>query len=41
MRTQENEPVDVSEMQKRLSAAAEKDPGHQFGDLYSLLCNEV
>src|SRR6266851_5333874 len=28
-------------MQKRLSAAAEKDPGHQFGDLYSLLCNEV
>jgi len=28
-------------MQRRLSHTAEKDPEHQFGDLYSLLCNEV
>src|SRR3989440_8042400 len=28
-------------MQRRLSHTAEKDPEHQFGDLYSLLCHEV
>src|SRR5207249_12283038 len=28
-------------MQRRLSHTAEMDPEHQFGDLYSLLCNEV
>jgi RNA-directed DNA polymerase len=28
-------------MQRRLSHTAAKDPEHQFGDLYSLLCNEV
>ena len=33
--------MDVGEMQRRLSHTAEKDPEHQFGDLYSLLCNEV
>jgi hypothetical protein len=33
--------VDVGEMQRRLSHTAAKDPEHQFGDLYSLLCNEV
>jgi len=33
--------VDVGEMQRRLSHTAAQDPAHQFGDLYSLLCNEV
>src|SRR6266581_3723925 len=28
-------------MQRRLSHTAEKDPEHQFGDLYSRLCKEV
>src|SRR2546428_9674471 len=28
-------------MQRRLSHTAAQDPEHQFGDLYSLLCNEV
>jgi len=28
-------------MQKRLSLTAEKDTEHQFGDLYSLLCNKT
>src|SRR6266446_2652346 len=28
-------------MPRRLSHTAAKDPEHQFGDLYSLLCNEV
>src|SRR5438445_4694423 len=28
-------------MQRRLSHTAEKDPEHQFWDLYRLLCNEV
>src|SRR5918996_1095229 len=26
-------------MQRKLSQRAEKEPNHQFGDLYSLLCN--
>src|SRR3989449_8680772 len=28
-------------MQRRLSHTAAQDPAHQFGDLYSLLCNAV
>jgi len=31
--------VDVDEMQRKLSQRAELEPSHQFGDLYSLLCN--
>jgi RNA-directed DNA polymerase len=31
--------VDVGEMQRKFSQRAEKEPTHQFGDLYSLLCN--
>jgi len=33
--------VDVSEMQRKLSLTAQEKPEHKFGDLYSLLCNEV
>jgi RNA-directed DNA polymerase len=33
--------MDVGEMQRKLSQRAEKEPEHQFGDLYSLLCNET
>jgi RNA-directed DNA polymerase len=33
--------MDVSEMQRKLSQRATEEPQHQFGDLYSLLCNEV
>jgi RNA-directed DNA polymerase len=31
--------VNVDEMQKKLSQKAEKEPEHQFENLYSLLCN--
>src|SRR4029453_12424792 len=34
-------PVNVDEMQKKLSQKAAKEPGHQFENLYGLLCNEV
>src|SRR6266436_3923401 len=34
-------PVNVDEMQKKLSQKAEKEPEHQFENLYGLLCNEV
>jgi retron-type reverse transcriptase len=34
-------PVDVSEMQRKLSQWATDDPTKRFADLYSLLCNEV
>jgi len=33
--------VNVDEMQKKLSQKAEKEPEHQFENLYGLLCNEV
>jgi RNA-directed DNA polymerase len=33
--------VNVDEMQKKLSQKAAKEPGHQFENLYGLLCNEV
>jgi RNA-directed DNA polymerase len=33
--------VDVGEMQKKLSQWATEDPTKRFGDLYSLLCNDV
>jgi RNA-directed DNA polymerase len=33
--------MDVSEMQRKLSLTAQEKPEHKFGDLYSLLCNEV
>jgi RNA-directed DNA polymerase len=33
--------VNIDEMQKKLSQKAEKDPEHQFENLYGLLCNEV
>jgi len=34
-------PVDVGEMQKKLSQWATEDPTKRFVDLYSLLCNET
>jgi RNA-directed DNA polymerase len=33
--------VNVDEMQKKLSQKAEKEPEHQFENLYGMLCNEV
>jgi len=33
--------VNVDEMQKKLSQKAEKEPEHQFENLYGLLCNAV
>jgi RNA-directed DNA polymerase len=33
--------VDVGEMQKKLSLTAQEKSEHKFGDLYSLLCNDV
>jgi len=33
--------MDVGEMQRQLSQTASRDPNHKFGDLYSLLCNQV
>jgi retron-type reverse transcriptase len=33
--------VNVDEMQRKLSLKAEKEPEHQFENLYGLLCNEV
>ena len=33
--------MNVDEMQKKLSQKAEKEPEHQFENLYGLLCNEV
>jgi len=33
--------VNVGEMQKKLSQKAEKEPGHAFENLYSLLCNST
>ncbi|TMG65500.1 MAG: hypothetical protein E6H86_07290 [Chloroflexi bacterium] len=33
--------MDVGEMQKKLSLTAQEKPEHKFGELYSLLCNEV
>ena len=33
--------MNVDEMQKKLSQKAAKEPGHQFENLYGLLCNEV
>src|SRR5215472_18800446 len=36
-----NVPVNVDEMQKKLSQKAGKEPEHQFENLYGLLCNEV
>ena len=33
--------MDVGEMQKKLRQTATRDPNHKFGDLYSLLCNQV
>jgi RNA-directed DNA polymerase len=32
--------VNVDEMQKKLSQKAEKEPEHQFENLYGMLCNE-
>src|SRR4030095_3720757 len=34
-------PVDVGEMQRKLSQWATEDPTKRFVDLYSLLCNET
>ena len=34
-------PVNIDEMQKKLSQKAEKEPEHQFENLYGLLCNET
>jgi RNA-directed DNA polymerase len=36
-----NVPVNVDEMQRKLSQKAEKEIEHTFDNLYSLLCNEV
>jgi RNA-directed DNA polymerase len=33
--------VNIDEMQRKLSQKAEKEPEHQFENLYGLLCNEV
>jgi RNA-directed DNA polymerase len=33
--------VNVDEMQRKLSLKATREPGHQFENLYDLLCNEV
>ena len=33
--------MNVDEMQKKLSQKAEKEPEHQFENLYGMLCNEV
>src|SRR4029453_15190216 len=35
-----NVPVNVDEMQKKLSQKAEKEQEHQFENLYGMLCNE-
>ena len=32
--------MNVDEMQKKLSQKAEKEPEHQFENLYGMLCNE-
>ncbi len=32
--------MDIGEMQKRLSLKAEREPGHRFDDLFSLICRE-
>jgi len=32
--------MNVGEMQRLLSLKAEREPGHKFGDLYSLICRE-
>ncbi len=34
-------PVDVSEMQRKLSQWATENPGEQYRELYHLLCNEI
>ena len=34
-------PVNVDEMQKKLSQKATKEPEHHFENLYGLLCHEV
>ena len=36
-----NVPVNVDEMQRKLSQKATKEPEHQFENLYGLLCNEL
>ena len=33
--------MNVDEMQRKLSLKVEKEPEHQFENLYGLLCNEV
>ena len=33
--------MNVDEMQRKLSQKAEKEPEHQFENLYGLLCNEI
>jgi RNA-directed DNA polymerase len=32
--------MNIGEMQRLLSLKAEREPGHKFGDLYSLICRE-
>jgi RNA-directed DNA polymerase len=32
--------MNIGEMQRLLSSKAEKEPNHQFDDLYGLLCNK-